>query len=114
MQTVAETSVFARKAAALLTDEEKWALIAYLAANPLAGVLIQGTGGLRKLRFGAGNSGKSGGVRTIYYFAGADMPVYALLLYGKNERADLSSRQRDELAALAAEIKASWKRRRRQ
>lgn len=43
-------------------------VIDYLAAHPKAGALLQGTGGIRKLRWGSDGRGKSGGVRVIYYF----------------------------------------------
>jgi hypothetical protein len=69
-----------------------------------------GTGGVRKARFGAMGRGKSGGVRVIYYFYDQDTPIYALLIYGKNERADLTSDERKSVAAFAAAIKASRKR----
>jgi hypothetical protein len=43
----------------------------------------------------------------IYYFYDQDMPIYALLVYGKNERADLTAEQRKAVAAFAAAIKAT-------
>jgi hypothetical protein len=46
----------------------------------------------------------------IYYFYDQDMPIYALLVYGKNERADLTTEQRRAVAAFAAAIKATRKR----
>ena len=106
MQTVVETSLFARRAEALLTKEEHDDLIDFLAAHPEAGEIIVGTGGVRKLRFGAKGKGKSGGVRVIYYLYDAEMPLYALLVYGKGERADLSPEQRKAVSAFAAAIKA--------
>ena len=66
--TVVETSIFARRAEKLLSAEERDELIAYLAANPTAGDLIEGTGGVRKVRFAARGKGKSGGVRVIQFF----------------------------------------------
>ncbi len=65
MITVAETEPFQRKITKLLSDEEKEDLIIYLSEYPGAGDLIQGTGGIRKLRWARGNKGKSGGVRII-------------------------------------------------
>jgi mRNA-degrading endonuclease RelE of RelBE toxin-antitoxin system len=65
---------------------------------------------VRKVRFGAMGRGKSGGVRVIYYFYDEDMPIYALLIYGKNERVDLTAEQRKSVAAFAAAIKALRKR----
>ncbi len=66
--TVAETEPFQRKARRLLSEDEKTELITYLSAFPHAGVLVQGTGGIRKLRWARRGRGKSGGVRVIYYF----------------------------------------------
>lgn len=110
MQTVVETPAFVRRAEKLLSGDEHDDLIVYLATHPLAGDEIVGTGGVRKVRFGAKGKGKSGGVRVIYYFYDQEMPIYALLIYGKNERADLTSEQRKAAALFAAAIKSSRKR----
>ena len=76
---------------------------------PLAGDEIVGTGGVRKVRFAAKGKGKSGGVRVIHYFYDRNVPIYALLIYAKSERADLTAQQRRSVAAFAAAIKSSWK-----
>lgn len=110
MQTVVETSAFIRRAERLLSESEHTDLISYLANHPDAGDEIVGTGGVRKVRFAAMGKGKSGGVRVIYYFYDQDMPIYALLIYGKNERADLSAEQRRAVADFATAIKAARKR----
>jgi hypothetical protein len=73
----------------------------------LSGDEIVGAGGVRKVRFAARGKGKSGGVRVIYYFYDRDIPLYALLIYGKNERADLTAAERKSVAAFAAAIKAA-------
>ncbi|MBU6994245.1 hypothetical protein [Ferrovum myxofaciens] len=65
-QTIAELSAFSSAAQSLLSEDERRELISYLAQEPKAGVLIQGTGGVRKLRWAKGNRGKSAGVRVIY------------------------------------------------
>ena len=111
MQTVVETRTFYRRADKLLSEEEHAALINGLAADPMAGEEIIGTGGVRKVRFAALGKGKSGGVRVIYYFYDEEMPIYALLIYAKNERADLTPDERRAVAAFAASIKATRKRR---
>ena len=110
MQTVVETPIFIRRAEKLLSEEEHAALISYLASHPHAGDEIVGTGGVRKVRFAAMGKGKSGGVRVIYYFHDEGLPIYALLIYGKNERADLTAEQRKAVSAFAAAIRASRKR----
>lgn len=110
MHTVVETPTFIRRAEALLSEAEHRDLIGLLASQPMAGEVIVGTGGVRKLRFAAKGKGKSGGVRVIYYFCDVDVPLYALLIYGKNERSDLTAEQRKAAVAFAAAIKAQRKR----
>lgn len=100
MQTVAELPEFIRRAEKLLGETDRSALIAYLSESPRSGVLIQGTGGIRKLRWGRESSGKSGGVRVIYYYHDERIPLYLLTVFGKNEQANLSNAQRNELAGL--------------
>jgi hypothetical protein len=66
---------------------------------------------LRKVRVGRGGSGKQGGARVIYYFYNADFPVFVMALYAKNEKADLSAREKKEFAAYAKETMTQWQRR---
>ena len=65
---------------------------------------MQGTGGIRKLRWARGSRGKSGGVRVIYYYHDERIPLYLLTVFGKNERANLSKAERNELAKLVATL----------
>jgi hypothetical protein len=109
MITVAETLPFRRKAESLLTPEEREGLIDYLAEHPTAGVLIQGTGGIRKLRWGAEGRGKRGGTRVIYFVGGEEMPLYLLALFAKNEKADLSFAERRQLRSLVDDLMAYWR-----
>lgn len=109
MITIAETGPFQRKATALFAPEEKQDLIAYLAAHPTTGVIIQGTNGIRKIRWSRGNRGKSAGVRVIYYYHNEDMPLYLLALFSKNEKANLSAQERNQLAALVTDLVAYWR-----
>lgn len=100
MQTIAETPEYIRRADKLLSHEERHDVIKYLAEHPKAGDLMEGTGGVRKLRWSRGSSGKSGGVRVIYYFHSELMPLYLLSLFAKNERSNLSKTERNELGDL--------------
>ncbi len=68
-----------------------------IAADPLAGVLIRGSGGVRKRRFGLDGRGKRGGARVIYYYHDDRLPVFLLTVFAKNEQSDLSPA---EIAAL--------------
>ena len=98
MQTVIELPEFLRKTHDLLLNEEKASLINYLAAHPQSGDLMQGTGGIRKLRWAAQGKGKSGGVRVIYYFHNETMPLFLLTIFGKGEKANLTKAERNELS----------------
>ncbi len=109
MQTVAETPTFTRQAEKLFDEEEKLELIAFLAGNPLAGDLIPDTGGVRKVRFAASGRGKRGGARVIYYFLDDSTPLYALLVYPKSEKADLTAADKQAASALVEAIKAARK-----
>lgn len=109
MQTVVETKPFSRRADELLSREERLDLIAYLASHPMAGDVIPGTGGIRKLRWQIKGKGKSGGARVIYYTYDEAQPIFALLIYGKGQAEDLSSDEKRTLSKIAAEIKAAAK-----
>lgn len=104
-----ETPTFTRHASKLFTDDEKVELINLLATDPLAGDVMPGTGGVRKLRFRAAGSGKRGGGRVVYYYLDEDTPVYALLAYAKSAKTDLTPDERRAVAVLAAAIKAETK-----
>ena len=109
MQTVAETPTFTKQAEALFGEAEKQELINYLAANPLEGDVIPGTGGVRKLRFAASGRGKRGGARVVYYYLDMDMPLYALLVYPKNVKTDLTPADKKAALALVESLKAMRK-----
>ena len=109
MQTVAETPTFSRQASKLFDEEQKRELIDFLAANPEAGDEIPGTGGVRKVRFAASGRGKRGGARVIYYYLDETIPIYALLVYAKNVKTDMSPDEKRAVAALAGELKKAGK-----
>lgn len=108
MITVAEVPEYIRRAEKLLSAEERRDVIDYLASHPKAGDLMEGTGGVRKLRWGRGGQGKSGGVRVIYYYHSEAMPLYLLTLFAKNERANLSKAERNDLAGLVDILVQAW------
>jgi hypothetical protein len=98
MQTVIRTPTFLADAKdAGLSDDEQDHIVAEISKNPLAGDIMEGTGGCRKLRFAGRGKGKSGGYRTVHYFAGDDVPVLLLALINKGERANLSKAERNAL-----------------
>jgi hypothetical protein len=94
----------------LLDASERQDVINYLATHPKAGIVMEGTGGVRKLRWSRGSQGKSGGVRVIYYFHNESMPLYLLTLFAKNDRSNLSQSQRNELSDLTRILVQEWER----
>jgi hypothetical protein len=108
MITIAEVPEYSREADKHLNTSERQDILSYLAAHPKAGDLLEGTGGIRKLRWGKGGRGKSGGVRIIYYYHSDLMPIYLLTLFAKNEMANLSKFERNELAKLVDILVTTW------
>lgn len=72
---------------------------------------MEGTGGVRKLRWRRGGQGKSGGVRVIYYFHDDLMPLYLLTLFAKDDKVNLTKAERNELADLIDALVSIWKER---
>ncbi|MEI8094182.1 MAG: type II toxin-antitoxin system RelE/ParE family toxin [Spirochaetales bacterium] len=101
-----ETSVFTRLIDTLLDSDQYRALQDALILRPEAGDLIQGTVGLRKVRWGAEGRGKRGGLRVIYYFKNDRGQIYFLYAYPKHKQEDLSVEQRSVLTKL---VKDEWK-----
>ncbi|HXD43689.1 MAG TPA: type II toxin-antitoxin system RelE/ParE family toxin [Pseudolabrys sp.] len=106
--SVTELPGYKRRADQLLSEDEQDALIDVIAYEPTCGVVIPGTGGLRKLRVAVGGSGKRGGARVIYYFYNEDFPVLLMTIFAKNERADLTERQKKASIRYAGEFVAQW------
>ena len=98
--TVVETPEFLSATRKLLTEKERTALVGYLGHNPTAGDVVQGTGGVRKLRWGIEGRGKRGGARVIYFYHGTGIPLFVLTAYAKNEQADLSNKNRNDFRKL--------------
>ncbi len=102
--TVVETPAFLSAARKLLSDDERTLLVGYLAAEPMAGDLVQGTGGVRKLRWALDGRGKSGGARVIYFYHDKGMPLFLLTAYAKNVRANISPAERNAMKALTMQL----------
>ena len=103
--TVIETPTFLKDVKrAGLDEEEHRSLINFLAANPTAGVIMEGTGGVRKVRFAGEGTGKSGGYRVVYYYHDMNVPVFAMALFAKNEKANLTQAERNELREIMTRI----------
>ena len=95
-----ETSVFTRQVQELLSDEDYADFQSGLAADPLAGDVIEGTNGLRKVRVAAKGKGKRGGARVIYYYVSDAAQIRLLLIYAKNRKDDLTADEKRILRSL--------------
>lgn len=110
MQSVVETHAFLSDAkAAGMGDDERAAFVAFIAENPQAGDVMQGTGGARKVRWARRGSGKSGGYRVVTFYAGQDIPVFLLAVFAKSERANLSKAEQNALRAELTGLAADWR-----
>jgi hypothetical protein len=101
-----EAPAFSRYREDYLDDEGFTELQLRLASNPEEGDLVPGAGGIRKLRWkdSRRKKGKRGGLRVIYYCFLSDEEIWLLTLYDKDEAADLTKDQKDQLRrALEAE-----------
>ena len=81
-----ETPLFSRQVDDYWTEGDRCAFISWLSANPEAGDVIPGTGGIRKVRWFRPGSGKRGGVRVIYFNQLANGEIWLLLIYAKSAR----------------------------
>lgn len=97
-----ELPALERHRASYLSDKAFTALQGELMKSPEAGDEIQGTGGLRKLRFAdpRRGKGKRGGLRIIYYWWSGGAQFWLFTVYDKDEMADLTPEQRRSLKAL--------------
>ena len=103
---IIETTVFTKKITSLLNDEEYRVLQNVLVEMPGSGDIIQGSGGIRKIRWSASGRGKRGGARIIYYWATNHDQIFMLYAYQKNERDDLSN---DQLLLLKQAVELEFK-----
>ena len=100
--TFVELPAFARYRSGYLDDEEFRELQELLLQQPNKGDIIQGTGGLRKLRFADARRGEGtrGGLRVIYYWWLGGDQFWLFTLYDKDEAADLTSDERKALKSM--------------
>jgi hypothetical protein len=108
MQTVVETPSYLRVAEGLFSRAEREAIVAMVAADPECGEVMQGTGGFRKVRVGRDGMGKRGGARVVYIVRNEGFPVFLITAYPKNEKDNLTKKERNELAKRADEIFARY------
>jgi hypothetical protein len=95
-----ESPVFSRQVIELLSDEDYSELQQFLLSQPDAGDVIQGTGGLRKVRWAIAGKGKRGGARVIYFHASKHQQIRMLLIYRKGIKDELSAAEKKVLRSL--------------
>lgn len=111
MHVIVESPEFVTDSkAAGLSDDERVRVIDRIALNPLAGDVIKGTGAARKVRFAGRGKGKSGGFRVITFYAGPDLPVFLITVFGKGEKVDLTHAERNALRKELAHVADSYRR----
>jgi hypothetical protein len=104
--TVAETPLCQCQARDVWDETEREDFVNFIARNPEAGDVIADTGGVRKVRWGCGGSGKRGGARVIYFYHDADLPLYLLMVYAKARQEDLSADEKRAVRKLVGVLKA--------
>lgn len=97
MLTVVETPTFQKLWPNYWTEDERGEFAAYISENPDAGDLVQKSGGVRKVRWSRAGSGKSGGVRVVYFNRGRFDEVVLMLIYAKANLDSISGETLKEL-----------------
>ncbi len=97
-RTFVELPFFQKKWKAMgLDDKDLKRLQEELIADPKVGAAMQGTGGIRKMRFAFEKRGKSGSVRVIYVDFEVYEKIFLITAYPKNEKDNLTQAERNEL-----------------
>lgn len=91
MRTVIETPTFQKQADRIWSLDERLDFVTWIALNPEAGDVIPGANGARKVRWQRPGMGKRGGARVIFFNFAADGTVVLVMLYAKNERANVKA-----------------------
>ncbi len=97
---VIEVGDFSADAAEILSVDELDGLKQELACLRQLGSVIEGTGGLRKIRYGAKGKGKRGGARVLYYYGGDHMPIFLIAIYPKSEQENISAAKKKAIKKL--------------
>lgn len=105
-RTFIEVPAFTKKWRDLgLGDEDLRELENVLLEDPKTGDIIQGTGGLRKIRVSLNQKGKRGGARVIYVDVEVKETIYFINVYSKKEKSDLTESEKKALKAVVTILK---------
>lgn len=92
-----------------LNDDDLRELEMYLCKYPDCGNTLEGTGGIKKFRWALEGRGKSGGARIIYLDIVFAKHIYLLTAFLKNEKANLSKAERNQMKTIVTAIKNAEK-----
>ena len=110
MHTVVETPPFLAAAKdAGMSDDVRRQLVETIADNPTIGDIMEGTGGFRKFRFAKPGMGKRGGFRVVSYYYDEGMPVFLITVFGKNEKDNLTNKERNALKDMSRTLAERYK-----
>lgn len=110
LHAVAETDAYLARCRSLgLTAQERATIVDQIAADPAAGDMVRGSGGVRKVRYGG-----SGGYRIMVAYLGADVPVYLLSILSKGQQANFTAKQIATMYDLTKALKHRWSERRKE
>ena len=101
MHLFIELPTFSRYREDYFDDDALSELQSYLVAQPTAGDVVPGTGGVRKLRWARAGMGKRGGVRVLYYLQDAKGRIWLLTVYAKSARENIPNELLNELRKVA-------------
>ena len=97
---IVETPIFTKRVKEILSEEEYRLFQIKLIENPKAGSIIQGSEGIRKIRWSGSGKGKRGGSRILYYWYNVQGVILMLFIFKKNEKDDLTKAQLKDLKTI--------------
>lgn len=95
---------YERSSKGLFGEREHRFVESMLLKDPHAGAVVEGTGGVRKLRVALPGGGKRGGARVIYYFRQRRGRIYLVLVYAKHDRENITRAERNAMRSLIAAL----------
>lgn len=106
MHGVLETEQFLKRAKAIMSDDEREAIVSFISGSPGIGTPLGG--GIYKVRIARPGQGKSGGYRTLYVYAGDRVPLILLTVFAKNEMSNLSAAQLQAVMDVGKQVVAAY------
>jgi mRNA-degrading endonuclease RelE of RelBE toxin-antitoxin system len=97
---IVETPIFTKKVKEILSEEDYRLFQIKLIDDAEAGSIIQGSGGIRKIRWAGSGRGKRGGSRILYYWYNKEGVILMLFIFKKNEKDDLTKAQLKNLKTI--------------